>query len=80
MLDSRDTDEPAAFNYTLEQQGLAALVPKLQSSDRWRHRHFGMTMSGVAGGEALKRSNASTLVSTNKAISFEVTVSTAAGA
>jgi hypothetical protein len=47
-------------------------VSKLQSSDRWRHRHFGMTMSGVAGGVALKRHNASTLVSIGEATTFEV--------
>jgi hypothetical protein len=48
----------------LEQQGLAALVPKLQGSDKWRHRQFGMTMSGVAGGTELTTKNASTLTST----------------
>ena len=73
---NEDIDEPAAFNYTLESQGLASLVPKLQSSDRWRHRHFGFTVSGTASGAALTRKNASTLASTAAATSFEVTAST----
>jgi hypothetical protein len=44
---NEDTDLPAAFNYTLESQGLGSLVPGLQGSDRWRHRQFGMVMSGT---------------------------------
>ena len=77
---NEDSDQPAAFNYTLEQQGLSALVASLQGSDRWRHRQFGMTMSGTAGGKApLARKNASTLTSgATTATQFEVTVSTAA--
>eukprot|EP01043_Picozoa_sp_COSAG02_P070913 COSAG02_NODE_12748_length_1500_cov_1.362598_1_plen_411_part_10 len=63
MHRNEDSDQPAAFNYTLEQQGLGALVDQLQSSDRWRHRQFGMTMSGTAGGAPLARKNASALTS-----------------
>ena len=50
---NEDTDEPAAFNYTLAQQGLGELVERLQGSDRWRHRQFGMMLSGTAGARAL---------------------------
>ena len=78
MHRNEDSDQPAAFNYTLEQQGLGALVERLQGSDRWRHRQFGMTMSGTAGGAPLARKNASVLVSAAVATHFEVTVSTAA--
>ena len=77
MHRNEDSDQPAAFNYTLEQQGLGALVEKLQSSDRWRHRQFGMTMSGTAGAVPLARKNSSVLTSDAKSTSFEVTVSTA---
>jgi len=50
---NENTDFPAAFNYTLEQQGLRELIPLLQSSDRWRHRQFGMALSGTAAAAAL---------------------------
>jgi hypothetical protein len=52
----------------------------LQGSNRWRHRQFGMTLSGTADGTApLARENASTLTSgATAATQFEVTVSTAA--
>ena len=36
---------PAAFNATLEQQGLGHLADELQGSDRWRHRAFGFVVS-----------------------------------
>lgn len=78
MHRNEDSDQPAAFNYTLEQQGLGSLVEELQGSDRWRHRQFGMTMSGTAGGAPLTRKNASMLTSDVTSTSFEVTVSTAA--
>jgi hypothetical protein len=45
---NEDTDFPAAFNYTLRQQGLSKLIPLLQSSDHWRHRQFGLALSGTA--------------------------------
>ena len=41
----RHPASPAYFNSTLRQQGLASLIPALQSSDRWRHRTFGLVVS-----------------------------------
>ena len=76
---NEDSDSPRAFNYTLEQQGLGALVGRLQDSDRWRHRQFGMALSAVAGSgttTALRRLNDSALQSAAAATSFELTVST----
>jgi hypothetical protein len=74
---NEDWDFPAAFNDTLRQQGLSMLIPELQRSDRWRHRQFGMMLSGVAvDGVALARHNASALRSTTNASAFTVIVST----
>jgi hypothetical protein len=47
---NEDSDFPAAFNSTLAQQGLGHLIPTLQHSDRWRHRQFGMALSGTVSG------------------------------
>eukprot|EP00037_Helgoeca_nana_P037265 m.431903 g.431903 ORF g.431903 m.431903 type:complete len:96 (+) comp86257_c0_seq1:893-1180(+) len=53
------------------------LIPELQRSDRWRHRQFGMMLSGAAvDGVALARHNASALRSTTNASAFTVIVST----
>ena len=64
-LSHRNLDEdiallnvPAAFNATLQQQGLGAYIDKLQAGDRWRHRQFGFQAS--ARGFAFR--NISTLV------------------
>lgn len=65
-----DNDFPKAFNYSLEQQGLAALVPQLQGSDRWRHRQFGI----IASGGGLHRVSASVLTSSAPAATFTVLV------
>ena len=78
---NEDTDFPAAFNYTLKQQGLSELIPLLQSSDRWRHRQFGLMLSGTAATAAaaavpLRRLNDSALVSARPSAQFEVVVST----
>ena len=70
---NEDSDVPAAFNETLVKEGLAALVPELQASDRWRHRQFGMA---VDGGPALARVNASALASATPARSFTVAITT----
>ena len=69
---NEDTDLPAAFNDTLTQQGLASLIPTLQSSDRWRHRQFGMAISGVG----LRRSSPSMLVASTPSSSLSVTITT----
>ena len=69
---NEDTDLPAAFNDTLTQQGLASLIPSLQSSDRWRHRQFGMAISGIG----LRRSSPSTLVASSPSRSLSVTITT----
>jgi hypothetical protein len=75
---NEDSDFPAVFNYTLQAEGLGALQGLYQQSDRWRHRQFGMLLSGSAGSSLLARKDASTLVSTEPASLFELTVSTAA--
>jgi hypothetical protein len=69
---NEDTDQPAAFNDTLVQQGLASLVPLLQGSDRWRHRQFGMVLSGPG----LGRVSPTMLQSETADSSFRLTVST----
>ena len=56
---NEDWDSIQAFNETLTIQGLAALVPKLQASDHWRHRQFGM----LATADGTVRTSASRLES-----------------
>ena len=65
---------PAAFNATLRQQGLGALVDTLQSSDKWRGRQFGLVMSGTD--LAADRACARCLVSERAASTYEVTITT----
>lgn len=67
-----DDDIPAAFNYTLESQGLGHLAGQLQGSDRWRHRQFGMRLSG----DGLTRTGSSKLSSAVPAKFFRLTAST----
>lgn len=69
---NEDSDSSAAFNETLTQQGLDVLIPLLQSSDRWRHRQFGMILSG----ENLGRTSPSTLKSIAPGRTFALLVST----
>jgi hypothetical protein len=87
---NEDNDFPAAFNYTLRQQGLGALTAELQSSDRWRHRQFGMIVSGTSGSKVRSAStgqprstandplvqlNSSTLCSSAPSTQFDLTIS-----
>ena len=66
-LSHRNVDEdithlnrPALFNTTLRQQGLFEFTDMMQKGDRWRHRQFGMVVSGCkkfvlsAGGDDCK--------------------------
>lgn len=39
-------NKAAAFNATLDQQGLGAFADRLQGSDRWRNLQFGLLVSG----------------------------------
>lgn len=66
-----DSDSPAIFNETLRLEGLGNLVDRLQSSDRWRHRQFGMRISGPG----LRPVNASALASVEVDKSFTFIVS-----
>lgn len=75
---NEDSDEHAVFNYTLQAEGLVKLQDRFQSSDHWRHRQFGMVLSGSASTTLLRRKNASALASSGAASSFELTASTAA--
>jgi len=69
-----DSDQPAAFNDTLEQQGLGSLVEQLQGSDRWRGRHFGMKL----GGDHLALTGVASLASCSPQPTFELVVTTLA--
>jgi hypothetical protein len=75
---NKDTDVPAAFNDTLEQQGLGHLAPELQASDRWRNRVFGMAISGVSGsgGTAFAKVNSTVLQTVTATKQARVVVST----
>jgi hypothetical protein len=45
-VDLTTQNKPGMFNTTLQQQGLGEYASKLQAGDRWRHRQFGLVVSG----------------------------------
>lgn len=82
-LSHRNSDEdiallgrPGAFNATLAQQGLGSFAERLQSSDRWRHRQFGLVAS--AEGLWAQPSLPGVLASSEPRGSFDVVVTTLA--
>jgi hypothetical protein len=65
---------PAAFNATLEQQGLGHLAAQLQPSDHWRHRTFGLVLSA----DGLVRTHRARLATTAPQSEVELTITTLA--